>query len=371
MMNKLILKSDTRPFVLQIQERLRARIRSGDLKPGDRIPSMRQLAAQSGTSLGIVKQALTTLGTEGFLRSHPGRGVYVAESQGTQRGVALVLPALDTEQTLKIVKGVKAGLGTGSARLLVMAADFDFQQESDLFLSLNASFVAGAIIVPPPVNRYVEPLRALRRAGVPFVLLDIIPESLEADSVQSDRVQIGRLAFGHLLERGHRRIGVVDHSGDSLTHRELREGADEALRGAGLRFADMPRVITDVTDLQRRKPWSNGEKATLELLGQHPEVTAIVGMNDNLSLGVLRGARKAGRSVPRDLSVLAIGDLNSFEVSDPPLTAISQPHEAMGFEAAKRLVAMLDAPGLLPVERRQLEPRLVERSSVLTIPLET
>ena len=45
MMNKLILKSDTRPFVLQIQERLRARIRSGDLKPGDRIPSMRQLAA--------------------------------------------------------------------------------------------------------------------------------------------------------------------------------------------------------------------------------------------------------------------------------------------------------------------------------------
>ena len=369
MTTKLILASDTRPFVLQIQERLRARIRSGDLKPGERIPSMRQLAAQSGTSLGIVKQALTTLGTEGFLRSHPGRGVYVAESQGTQRSVALVLPALDTEQTLKIIKGIKAGLGSGSARLLVMSADFDFEQELDLFSSLNASYVAGAIIVPPPVNRYTEPLRALRRAGVPFVLVDTVPESLEADSVQTDRVQLGRMAFGYLLERGHRRIGVIDHTGDTLTHRELREGADEALRAYGLCFADMPRMITDVTDLRPRKPWFNGEKATVELLKKHPELTAIVGVNDNLSLGALRGARKSGRSVPRDLSVLAVGDLNAFEVSEPPMTAINQPHEAMGFEAARRLVELLDEPGLLPVKRMQLQPQLVERASVSTIPV--
>ena len=367
MTTKLIIESDTRPFVLQIQERLRARIRSGALKPGERIPSMRQLATQSGTSLGIVKQALTTLVTEGFLRSHPGQGVYVAESQRTQRSVALVLPALDTEQTLKIIKGVKAGLGSGSARLLVMSADFDFERELDLFSSLNASFVAGAIIVPPPVNRYTEPLRALRRAGVPFVLVDTVPESLDVDSVQADRVLLGRLAFGYLLEHGHRQIGVIDHTGDTLTHRELREGADEALRTAGLCFADMPRVITDVTDLRPRKPWFNGERATVELLKTHPALTAIVGMNDNLSVGVLRGARKSGRSVPRDLSVLAVGDLNSFEVSEPPMTAINQPHEAMGFEAAKRLVELLDAPGLLPVKRIQLQPQLIERSSVRRI----
>jgi len=364
MTDKLILKTDTRPFVLQIQERLRAQIRSGVLKPGEQIPSMRQLAAQSGTSLGIVKQALTTLATEGFLRSHPGRGVYVAESQRTQRSVALVLPALDTEQALKIIKGVKTGLGAGSARLLVMAADFDFEQELDLFSSLNSSFVAGAIIVPPPVNRYTEPLRALRRAGVPFVLVDTVPESLDVDSVQTDRVQLGRMAFGYLLERGHRRIGVIDHTGDTLTHRELREGADEALRMFGLCFADMPRMITDVTDLQPKKPWFNGEKAAVELLKTHPELTAIIGMNDNLSLGALRGARKSGRSVPRDLSVLAVGDLNSFEVSEPPMTAINQPHEAMGLEAAKRLVELLDAPGLLPVKRMQLKPQLIERASV-------
>lgn len=364
MTESLILKTDPRPFVLQIQERLRARIRSGELKPGQRIPSMRQFAEQSGASLGIVKQALTTLATEGFLRSHPGRGVYVAESQGTQRGVALVLPALDTEQAMKVVKGVKTGLGVGSARLLVMAADFDFQKESDLFQSLNASFIAGAIIVPPPVNRYVEPLRDLRRAGIPFVLADTVPESLEADSVQTDRVQMGRMAFGYLLERGHRRIGVVDHSGDSLSHRELREGADEALRKAGQCFALLPRVVTDVTDLQPKTPWINGERASRELLDKHPGLTAIVGMNDNLSLGVLRGARASGRSVPDDLSVLAIGDLSSFVASDPPLTAIHQPHEAMGFEAARRLVELLDAAGLLPVQRLQLSPQLVERASV-------
>lgn len=366
MTNKLILKTDTRPYVLQIQERLRAQIRSGILKPGEKIPSMRQLASQSGTSLGIVKQALTTLATEGFLRAHPGRGVYVAESQRTQRSVALVLPALDTEQTLKIVKGVKAGLGAGSARLLVLAADFDFEQELDLFSSLNSSFVAGAIIVPPPVNRYTEPLRALRRAGVPFVLVDTVPESLEVDSVQTDRVELGRMAFGYLLDRGHRRIGIVDHTGDTLTHRELREGADEALRGVGLRFSGMPRVITDVTDLQPSTPWANGERATVQLLREYPDLTAIIGMNDNLSLGVLRGARASGRVVPKDLSVLAVGDLSAFSVSDPPMTAINQPHETMGYEAAKRLVELLDSPVLLPTKRIQLEPQLMERSSVST-----
>jgi DNA-binding LacI/PurR family transcriptional regulator len=107
----------------------------------------------------------------------------------------------------------------------------------------------------------------------------------------------------------------------------------------------------------------------VELLKKHPELTAIVGVNDNLSLGALRGARKSGRSVPRDLSVLAVGDLNAFEVSEPPMTAINQPHEAMGFEAARRLVELLDEPGLLPVKRMQLQPQLVERASVSTIPV--
>lgn len=358
--------ADKRPFVTQIYEQLREKIQRNELRDGEKIPSMRELATQCGVSLGIVKQAFNTLTTEGYLRSHPGRGLYVVGPQARRASVALVLPALDFEQMPKIIRGVKSGLGQGSARMIVQAADCDYSHEADLFENLNSTFVSGAIIYPPPLNSFIEPLRALRRRGVPFVLVDTALESLDVDSVTTDRLELGRMAFGYLLERGHRKIGVVDHTGDAASHVEIREGADEVLRKFGLSFAELPRVAINAEEMNADEPWANGMAGAKKLLEKSPDITAVIGMNDNISMGVLLAARAMGRKVPEDLSIMAIGDLRSFAVSDPPVTAVDQPHEEMGRAATARLLEILNGT-VSGTQQVRLKPQVIERHSVRTL----
>lgn len=357
-----------KPFVAQIYDQLREKIQRNEIRDGDKVPSMREVAAQCGVSLGIVKQAFNTLTTEGYLRSHPGRGLYVVGPQARRASVVLVLPALDFEQMPKIIRGLKSGLGQGSARMIIQAADCDYDHEADLFENLNSSFVSGAIIYPPPLNSFVEPLRNLRRRGVPFVLVDTMLDSLDVDSVTTERLELGRMAFGYLLERGHRKIGVVDHTGDAMSHVEIREGADEILRKYGLTFASLPRVAISADEMNADQPWANGMTGTKKLLSMAPDISAVIGMNDNISMGAFLAIRAMGRKVPDDLSVLAIGDLRSFTVSDPPVTAVDQPHEEMGRVAAQRLLRLLN--GECFVEKNiRLAPKVIERQSVKPYPL--
>lgn len=358
--------AEGKPFVAQIYEQFREKIQRNELHDGDKVPSMREVATHCGVSLGIVKQAFNTLTTEGYLRSHPGRGLYVVGAQARRASVALVLPGLDFEQMPKIIRGVKAGLGQSSARMIVQAADCDYDHEADLFENLSASFVSGAIIYPPPLNSYVEPLRNLRRRGLPFVLVDTQLESLDVDSVTTDRLEVGRLAIRYLLERGHRRIGIVDHTGDAPSHVEIREGADEVLRQYGLTFEALPRVAISADQMDADKPWANGMAGVEKLLKAHPDLTAVIGMNDNIAMGVFLGARAAGRKVPDDLSVLAIGDLRSFAVSDPPVTAVDQPHEEMGKLATQRLQDILNGTAK-GTEHVRLKPQVIERHSIKTL----
>ncbi|HBC88663.1 MAG TPA: hypothetical protein DCZ94_17090 [Lentisphaeria bacterium] len=363
MKNKLIDKTDSRPFVSQIRDRIRAQIRSGKLQVDQKIPSMRELERECGVSLGIVKMALNSLTTEGYLRSHPGKGLYVSSPKQNCQNIALVIPALDFEKMPKIIKGVKEVLKDKNLRLMIMAADCDFNQEMELVKMLDPSLFMGAIIYPPPVKEVISSLIELVERRMPFVQIDTVHDSVETSSVRVDHVMLAQTAFHHLLSNGHRRIGVVDHSGDSISHRDLRRGADLELRKSGLSFFALPREITDVRDLNEEEPWLNGERSVLRMLEKYPDLTAIIGINDNLSLGALRGAKKAGRIVSKDLSVLAIGDLNAFAISDPPLSAVAQPFEDIGREAARCLVDMINGDSTRP-EEIKLNPYLIDRGSV-------
>lgn len=358
--------SKEKPYVLQIQDQLRGRIKQRRLLPGERIPSFRKISRDCGVSVGTVKQAINTLTTEGYLRSHPGRGVFVAEPQLKRKHVALVLPTLELESMGMILRGVKAGLASGSRRLIVQAADLDFDQELDLFENLDASFVAGAVIYPPPLTSFVESLRALRDRGVPYVLVNTCFDELDVDAVVTDSTAIGRLAMRHVLERGHRRIGLVDHTADAASNQRVRRGMADALAEFGLDFDTLPRVRTSASDLNDRDPWANGRQAAMRLLQRHDQLTAVLGINEHISMGVLQGVKAMGRRVPEDVSVMAIGELNAFDVSEPGLSCIRVPHEAMGRAAALRLAEVIPREQLVDdaPRRAELAPELVSRRSV-------
>ncbi|MAX26396.1 MAG: hypothetical protein CMJ19_18035 [Phycisphaeraceae bacterium] len=354
------------PLVQQFQRQLKANIQSRRLRPGVKLPSMRQFVSEYGMSLGMVKQAINTLTAEGYLRAEQGSGVYVAQRSLEQQAVALVVPAIN-EAIGEILAGIKDGLQIDSPRILLHDANFDFRNEAKYLDQLDSAMVSGAIIYPPPVSDCLRVLKSLQQRGVPFVLVDTEFDELSVDSVTTDSHAMGRDAMLYLLDRGHRRIGLVDLTADSSNYQQMRQGISDALGEYGLHFDELPRYVTDATDLNPQLPWANGERATLRLLGQHPDLTALVGMNEYLALGAQRAVQSTGRQVPDDVSVISISDLHLFAAMTPGLTALGQPNHEIGREAARRLLALLDGHAISPVQRHKLKPRLCERGSVETI----
>jgi DNA-binding GntR family transcriptional regulator len=70
--------NDPRPPYVQVADGLRAAIRSGDLAPGVRLASGRELASQWGVALMTLQKAIDLLRDEGLVYSQQGRGVFVA-----------------------------------------------------------------------------------------------------------------------------------------------------------------------------------------------------------------------------------------------------------------------------------------------------
>lgn len=95
-----------------------------------------------------------------------------------------------------------------------------------------------------------------------------------------------------------------------------------------------------------------GAVAMRALLSAHPDLDGVVAANDNMAAGALRVLRDAGRSVPGDVAVIGFDDLPIAMYTDPLLTTVHQPVQALGREAARMLIELLDGarpePFILP-----------------------
>jgi DNA-binding LacI/PurR family transcriptional regulator len=109
-----------------------------------------------------------------------------------------------------------------------------------------------------------------------------------------------------------------------------------------------------------------GQVAASRLLKQG--VTGIVCASDPIALGAVRAVRRAGLKVPQDVSVVGYDDSAFMNCTDPPLTTVRQPLEAIGRAAVAMLVGQIDG---IPVTAEELlfEPELVVRGSTGPAPV--
>lgn len=95
-------------------------------------------------------------------------------------------------------------------------------------------------------------------------------------------------------------------------------------------------------------------------------VTGIICGSDQLALGAVRAARRAGKAVPEDLSVVGFDDSALMTCTAPPLTTVRQPIEAMGRAVVAMLVNQIDGVPVSPDELL-FEPELVVRGSTARV----
>lgn len=204
----------------------------------------------------------------------------------------------------------------------------------------------------------------LRRRRVPFVIVDSVAPD-DVPGVNVDDRSGARAAMRHVLERGHRNIGVVCiESGKPGGRKEYTGTLGERLTGYCTALdelgisADDPRVCF----VEAPSSWEGGRKAFETLWEYEHRPTAIVTMSDILAIGVLETARNFGLNLPEELSIIGFDDLPDARLMRPPLTTVRQPVEEKGRLAAEMLVAAID--GADPVRHVTLPTELVVRQSV-------
>jgi DNA-binding LacI/PurR family transcriptional regulator len=182
--------------------------------------------------------------------------------------------------------------------------------------------------------------------GARLVFVNGALPSLEAPSVGVDERAAGRLAATHLLELGHRRIGLVAGPEHFLPTAEKRAGLEEALHAAGLDGATRAAYTEFGVE--------GGRLALRALLARRDRPSAVICSSDLMAIGVLQEAGAAGLSVPGDLSVVGFDDIEVAAYVG--LTTVRQPLEASGARGAELLLDALggaDLAGLsetLPLE---------------------
>jgi DNA-binding LacI/PurR family transcriptional regulator len=324
-------------------------------------PTLDQVAAQAGVDRATVSRVTgDSPQVSAQARAAVERAIadlgYVpdraAGTPATRRTDSVALVISESEERLfgepffaGVIRGITAGL-----------ADTPLQ----LWLALVRSPVERLRVEYHLTNQYVDGVLLLslhRDDPLPAVVGDrALPVVIggppaepapRAGTVDVDNGGGARLAAEHLCRTGRRRIATI-------------AGPQDTAAGQA-RLAGYRDVVTD-GDLIAYGDFreAGGAAAMRDLLDRHPDLDAVFVASDLMAVGALAALRSAGRRVPDDVAVVGFEDAPFARHTEPALTTVHQPVEAMGREMALLLADMIHGAGPRAVV---LETHLVIRAS--------
>jgi LacI family transcriptional regulator len=323
--------------------------------------TVRDIAAQTGVSIATVSRVLNN---QAHVAPHTRElvqramaqlgeqapGPRTASARATSGAVYLRCPYLLTDYFGLIVSSIAETLELHGRQLLLNAGEAA-QQKAILPSLASRPDVSGAIIVLPPEPS--EQLVALRARGFPFVVVDPrVPMPRDIAAVSAAHFAGARNMTRHLVELGHRRIGVIAGPDNWLASNARLAGHASALADAG--------VLPDPELVLPGEPTAQfGYHAAGRLLDLPRRLTALIGFNDKAAVGALAAATQRGLRIPEDLSIAGFDDIDLAQATSPMLTTVRQPLQEMGRIAVGLLIRLL--------ERHRLDALHIELATELIV----
>lgn len=275
-----------------------------------------------------------------------------ALASGRSRTIGAVMPTLDNAIFSRALQGMQTVLAAEGYRLLVASHNYSAAAEADAIRMLLASGVDGLMLVG--AERAPDAEAAIADAGIPVLLTWRSSPGFAAVTVDNERA--GRLAAQHLVDLGHRRIGVVTgHHTFNDRQRARLAGVQSCLSQVGL-------ALPDWLTVQQSTSLAGGRAGCATLLALADPPTAIIGGIDLIAIGCMIEAQSRGLAVPADISVVGIDDLDMSAHVSPPLTTIHIPTARIGAEAATTLLRLIDT-GYAATAHDLMVDLVVRRSS--------
>ena len=331
-----------------------------DPRPGRSRPTLADVAAHAGVSVALVSIVMRDVpGASATTRERVRRA---AQELGYQPDSRARLLRRSRSQLIGVVFGVQhafhgdlvSGLyaaADGAGYELALSAVTPGRDERRAVAGLLQDRCEAMILLGPqlPTSDIAQ-----LAARMPVVVVARAVRHRAVDVVRTDDAAGLHLAVDHLIELGHTRIAHVD-GGRAPGAAERRRGYREALQRHGL--TDAAHVVTGgLTE-------DEGAIATQALLSTAQRATAVAVFNDRCATGVLDALRRAGLSVPNDMSVIGFDDSCLARLSHVALTTVAQDVDRISTLAVTRAIARLDQTEPVGDREQVIPPRLVVRST--------
>ena len=306
----------------------------------------------SEATRAVVLTAIDVLGYEVPVKLRPRSGALVG----------LIVPELTNPIFPAFAQTIETGLAMrGFTPVLCTQTPGGLHEDVYVQMLLDRG-VAGIICVSgqhADTQEGVERYTALVDQGIPLVLVNGYREGVRAAFVSSDDDAAIELSLRHLIELGHRRIGLAVGQTQYVPVR------DKIAAFRRLAAEELPELDVDEFIQSGLFTVEGGGLVARRLVEKG--ATGIIFASDIMALGAVRQAQRMGLSVPRDLSIVGYDDSLLMGFTDPPLTTIRQSVAEMSDVVVQALLAQINGDMTAPPEL-VFRPELVVRASTARVP---
>jgi LacI family transcriptional regulator len=274
-------------------------------------------------------------------------------ASGRSNMLGLLISDISNPFFPEVVKAIESAAFERGYNVILLNTNYDPERAAEYVGRLSELKMAGVALMTSELDSELFEAITRRQVSVVFDSHDVAGERM--GNICVDYAAGIEEAVRHLVSLGHRRIAHI-------------AGASRIPSGVIRReaFVDfMKRYLPEEPDpavYEGDFRLDGGRRAASEILASEELPTAVIAANDMMALGAMREFRKAGLSIPSDISVVGFDDISFAALSEPPLTTVCSPRAEIGRRVVEALVAMIEHPEQQGSELR-IPTHLITRDS--------
>lgn len=313
-----------------------------------KLPTIKEIAKQLGISVSTVSRAL---------HDHPSIGLrtktrvrQLAEELGYEPNqtaiffkqrktftIGVILPYLIEDFFAGAISGIEKVANDHKYNVLIGQSNDDVEREKAILTAMKNQRVDGIIVSLSKHTKNLDHFRALEKYQIPIVFFDRVPASNDYNKVAFDMPHGTHQAITYLMEKGHRRIGIINGPSEMKSSKERTDTYMEVMQKKRLKIDLSLVAYCDLT-----KEGTAEAMETLITLKQPP--TAILAINDYVALDAIQYCKSKKLKNNKDIFFVSYANLPITNyLESPPMASIEQFPEKQGTAAAEILMDLINS----------------------------
>jgi LacI family transcriptional regulator len=241
--------------------------------------------------------------------------------------VGVVIPDISNSYYAELARGIEDIATMYNYNIILSNSDENLEREIRLIQTMSGKQVDGMLFMGSTItSRHKQEFNYI---NVPVVLAATIDEDGELPSVNIDYQAAARDIVEHLINKGHKKFGIVIGPLDEPINGKLK------LSGYKNSLNEFEIELEEDCIFEGDYSYESGVEAFNTLKDKNPTVF-LVG-SDEMALGVIHAASDAGFTVPKDFEVISFEDTKLAKMVRPRLSTVSQPLYDIGAVAMRLL----------------------------------